>query len=116
MGMEDAIGQILTAKDQKPMLFEIGPLEYDFHDIDGLYYMLDRKLSGCLLLMWTKPMDPNAEGTVLLDGVPVDGCVSQYMAVMGNMWVLGSRFAAESPNMERAISSILKAMRTQTAM
>lgn len=89
MGMEDAIGQILTAKDQKPMLFEIGPLEYDFHDIDGLYYMLDRKLSGCLLLMWTKPMDPNAEGTVLLDGVPVDGCVSQYMAVMGNMWVLG---------------------------
>lgn len=89
MGMEDAIGQILTAKDQKPMLFEIGPLEYDFHDIDGLYYMLDRKLSGCLQLMWTKPMDPNAEGTVLLDGVPVDGCVSQYMAVMGNMWVLG---------------------------
>ena len=89
MGMEDAIGQILTAKDQKPMLFEISPLEYDFHDIDGLYYMLDRKLSGCLLLMWTKPMDPNAEGTVLLDGVPVDGCVSQYMAVMGNMWVLG---------------------------
>lgn len=89
MGMEDAIGQILTAKDQKPMLCEIGPLEYDFHDIDGLYYMLDRKLSGCLLMMWTKPMDQNAEGTVLLDGIPVEGCVSQYMSVMGNMWVLG---------------------------
>ena len=44
MGMEEAIGEILTAKDQKPMLFEISPLEYDFHDIDGLYYMLDRKL------------------------------------------------------------------------
>lgn len=51
--------------------------------------MLDRKLSGCLLLMWTKPMNPKVEGTVLLDGVPVEGCVSQYMAVMGNMWVLG---------------------------
>ena len=43
MGMEEAIGEILTAKDQKPMLFEISPLEYDFHDIDGLYYMLDRE-------------------------------------------------------------------------
>lgn len=89
MGMEEAIGQILVAKDQKPMLFELGPLEYDFHDIDGLYFMLDQKLSGCLLLMWTKPMDPKVEGTVLLDGVPVEGCISQYMEVMGNMWVLG---------------------------
>ena len=97
MGMEEAIGEILIAKDQKPMLFEISPLEYDFHDIDGLYYMLDRKLSGCLLLMWTKPMDPNAEGTVLLDGVPVDGCVSQYMAVMGNMWVLGIPLRGRGP-------------------
>ena len=26
MGIEEAIGQILNAKDQKPMLFEIGPL------------------------------------------------------------------------------------------
>ena len=92
MGMEDAIGQILTAKDQKPMLFEIGPLEYDFHDIDGLYYMLDRKLSGCLMLMWS-----------IWQSWGICGC-------------LGSRFAAESPNMERAISSILKAMQTQTAM
>ena len=62
MGMEDFWEQLPTGKEDKPLLFEMGPLEYDFHDIDGLYFMLDRRLSGC---------------------------INQYMEVMGNMWVLG---------------------------
>ena len=44
MGMEDFWEQLPTGKEDKPLLFEMGPLEYDFHDIDGLYFMLDRRL------------------------------------------------------------------------
>ncbi len=76
-------------KVEKPVLFAMGPLEYDFHDIDGLYFMLDRKLSGCFLMMWDRPMDPEIMGTVTLDGKPVIGLVNQYMEVMGQRWVLG---------------------------
>ena len=35
MGMEDFWEQLPTGKEDKPLLFEMGPLEYDFHDIDG---------------------------------------------------------------------------------
>ena len=34
MGMEDFWEQLPTGKEDKPLLFEMGPLEYDFHDID----------------------------------------------------------------------------------
>lgn len=74
---------------EKPQLFAIQPLEYDFHDIDGLYYMLDRQLSGCLLMMWSKPMNPDIRGTVTLDGKQITRYVNQYMEVMGKMWILG---------------------------
>lgn len=89
MEMEDYFSQIPRGKEDKPLLLEMGPMEYDFHDIDGLYYMLDRKLSGCLLMMWSKPMDPQAVGVVMLNGKAVDGCVNQYMEAMGRMWILG---------------------------
>ena len=36
MGMEDFWEQLPTGKEDKPLLFEMGPLEYDFHDIDGM--------------------------------------------------------------------------------
>ena len=35
MGMEDFWEQLPTGKEDKPLLFEMGPLEYDFHDIAG---------------------------------------------------------------------------------
>ena len=73
MGMEDFWEQLPTGKEDKPLLFEMGPLEYDFHDIDGLYFMLDRRLSGCLLMMWAKPMNPDIQGTVTLDSRVVSG-------------------------------------------
>lgn len=87
--MEDYFAQIPRGKEDKPLLLDMGPQEYDFHDIDGLYYMLDRKLSGCLLMMWSKPMDPQVTGVVTLNGIAVDGCVNQYMEVMGRLWILG---------------------------
>lgn len=87
--MGDFFAQLPTGREDKPLLFPMGELTYDFHDIDGLYFMLDRKLSGCLVLMWSKPMRPNIEGRVTLDGEPLNGCVNQYMEVMGRMWILG---------------------------
>ena len=83
MGMEDFWEQLPTGKEDKPLLFEMGPLEYDFHDIDGLYFMLDRRLSGCLLMMWAKPMNPDIQGTVTLDSRVVSGCINQYMEYVG---------------------------------
>ena len=81
----------------------------DFHDIDGLYFMLDRRLSGCLLMMWAKPMNPDIQGTVTLDSRVVSGCINQYMEVMGNMWVLGTldamheRFGTEAKDVIAAV-------------
>ena len=87
--MENFWEQLPTGKNDRPLLFEMGPLEYDFHEIDGLYYMLDRRLSGCLLLMWSKPMNPDVTGTVTLDGKTVPDCTLLPMAAMNDMWVLG---------------------------
>ena len=74
---------------EKPLLLEMGAPEYDFHDIDGQYFMLDRSLSGCFLMMWSKPMNPDIMGTVTLDGKRVEGIVSRHMPVMADMWMLG---------------------------
>ncbi len=87
--MEGFWAQLPVGKEDKPLLFEIGSLEYDFHDIDGLYYMLDRRFSGCMVMMWSKPMNPKKEGGVTLDGKTVNGWVSCLMPSMGDMWVLG---------------------------
>ena len=58
MNAAELFASLPRGKEDKPLLFAMGPLVYDFHDIDGLYFMLDRKLSGCLVMMWAKPMDP----------------------------------------------------------
>lgn len=79
----------MEEKRNKPILFTMGPLEYDFHDIDGLYFMLDRRLSGCLVMMWDSPMNPEITGTATLDGKRINGLVNQYMEAMGRMWILG---------------------------
>lgn len=88
MGMENFFASLPRGKKDKPLLFSLGPLVYDFHDIDGLYFMLDRKLSGCLLMMWSKPMNPSVQGEVTFDGEPFPGCILQSMEVMGGMWIL----------------------------
>lgn len=89
MGMEDFFVQLPRGKEDKPLLFGMGPLTYDFHDIDGLYFMLDRRLSGCMLLMWAKPMNPDAAGRITLDGKEIKNYVLTSMMQMGYMWILG---------------------------
>ena len=36
MGMEDFFASLPTGKSDAPLLFGMGPLVYDFHDVDGL--------------------------------------------------------------------------------
>ena len=67
MGMEDFFASLPTGKSDAPLLFGMGPLVYDFHDVDGLYYMLDHRLGGCLILMWSKPMNASVTGKVSVD-------------------------------------------------
>lgn len=87
--MDNYLAQLPTGKKDRPLLLEMGEPEYDFHDIDGLYFMLDRKLSGCFLMMWSKPMNPDIAGTVTLDGFRVEGAVNQCMKTLGDIWILG---------------------------
>lgn len=89
MGMEDFFAQLPRGKEDRPLLFATGEMTYDFHDIDGLYFMLDRRLSGCMVLMWAKPMDPETKGRVFLDGKEISGYVLTTMAQMGHLWILG---------------------------
>ena len=78
-------------KADKPLLFSWGEIIYDRHDIDGLYTMLDKDFSGCILLNFAKPMDASVTGTVTLDGKPVKHCYLKFMPIMNNMWVLAVR-------------------------
>lgn len=89
MGMEDFFARLPRGKEDKPLLFGMGPLTFDFHDIDGLYFMLDRRLSGCLILMWAKPMNPENSGKITLEGKEIKKYVLTSMAQMGYMWILG---------------------------
>ena len=62
MDAQEFFAQLPRGKEDKPLLFGFGPLEYNKDDIDGLYYMLDRDFSGCLLLNFAKPMNPEIQG------------------------------------------------------
>ena len=88
MGLAELFATLPRGREDKPVVFGMGPMVYDFHDIDGLFYMLDQKLGGCLLMMWSKPMDESVRGRVTLDGKELPGCFIQPMAVMAGMYIL----------------------------
>lgn len=88
MGMEDFFASLPTGKSDAPLLFGMGPLVYDFHDVDGLYYMLDHRLGGCLILMWSKPMNASVTGKVSVDEKIVEGSILLSMPQMQGMWIL----------------------------
>ncbi len=81
--------QLPRGKEDKPLLFGFGPITYNRDEVDGLYYMLDRDFSGCLLLTFAKPMDPTVQGWASLDGELLPPCVLKHMPLMMNMWALG---------------------------
>lgn len=89
MDDKNFFAQLPTGKDDKPLLFGFGPLEYNRTDVDGLYYMLDRELSGCLIMAFSKPMDTDVRGWATIDGEFLPPPALKFMPIMGNLWVLG---------------------------
>ncbi len=89
MDAKEVLAQFPHGKEDKPLLFSAGPITYNRDDVDGLYYMLNRDFSGCLLLTFTKPMDPVIAGWASLDGERLPSCVLKCMPSMMNLWALG---------------------------
>ena len=52
------------------MLDPARPLIYNVDDTDGIYFMINRRLSGCAALFFSRPMSKNA-GWATLDGKPL---------------------------------------------
>ena len=91
MDMQDFFAGIPRGKEDAPLLFSWGNIIYDHHDIDGLYTMLDQEFSGCVILNFSKPMNPDIVGRAEIDGIEVRHLRLKFMPVMGNMWVLAVR-------------------------
>ena len=87
--MENMFANLPMGKEDKPLLLAMGPLVYDYHDVDGLYYMLDRRLSGCMIFLWSKQMNPEIKGQVTINKMPVCNTVVTSMSQMNGMWILG---------------------------
>ena len=51
--------------------------------------MLDRELSGCLIMAFSKPMDTDVRGWATIDGECLPPPALKFMPIMGNLWVLG---------------------------
>ena len=85
----DFFANLPRGKEDAPLLFPMGELIYDFHDVDGQLAMLDERLSGCLVMMWAKPMNAKVDGIATIDGKTLKKCVLLNPAVMHGMWILG---------------------------
>ncbi len=87
--MQEFFANLPRGKEDKPMLLAFGEISYNPDDVDGLYYMLDRDFSGCAVLQFAKPMDPEIPGRATLDGVELPKCVLKMLPVMMGLWALG---------------------------
>lgn len=78
----------MTNMNQSQVFFPFPePLEFNYQEVDGMFYMLDRDISGCLTLFCMRPMNDAVTGTVTLDGVPINGCMIKSLAVMQGVYM-----------------------------
>lgn len=91
MDPNEFFASLPRGKEDKPSLFTFGDIVYDHHDIDGLYAMLDKDFSGCVMLMFSKPMNNQIQGTAAVNGRSVKNCFLKFMPIMNHLWVLGVR-------------------------
>ncbi len=89
----DFMNGISNGKSDKPCLMQMqSPISFDCDDKDGQLSMLDRSFSGCILLPFTKAMNPDVPGVVLVDNQPVQYTL-KTLAIFRGAWVLGIRVA-----------------------
>ena len=89
MELHEILASLPRGKEDKPLCLPTDDLVFDPCNIDGAYYNLDPAASGCVILMFSKAMDPSIFGRATLDGVPLPKCVLRSMPQMGGLWVVG---------------------------
>lgn len=89
MELDELFAQFPRGKKDKPICMPAGSLTFDPYDIDGGYTDLDPEAFGCVVLLFTKNMDPAIQGRATLDGVPLPKCVLRCMPQMMGLWVVG---------------------------
>lgn len=89
MGLDELFADFPRGKEDKPLCMPVGSLTFDPYDIDGGYTDLDPAADGCVVLMFTKNMDPAVAGRATLDGVPLPKCILKCMPQMMGLWVVG---------------------------
>ena len=89
MELNELFATLPRGKADKPILLPTDDLVFDPGNIDGRYFTLNPAASGCVVLMFSKPMDPSIPGRATLDGTPLPKCILQSMPQMGGLWVAG---------------------------
>ena len=89
MELHEILASLPRGKEDKPLCLPTDDLVFDPCNIDGAYYNLDPAASGCVILMFSKAMDPSVSGRATLDGVALPKCVLRSMPQMGGLWVVG---------------------------
>lgn len=98
MELQDILAALPRGKEDMPILLPTDDLIFDPNDIDGCYFHLTQEASGCVVLMFSKPMDPAISGKVTLNGEELPRVVLRCMPQMMDLWVVGigiRGFAAE---------------------
>lgn len=88
--MSTGFENIPRGKDDKPFLLmdPTTQMTYDINNIDGMYYMLDKKFQGCLVLPFSKAIDLEKGGRVTVDGKEAYYFIKS-LANAGNIYMLG---------------------------
>lgn len=89
MELQELFASLPRGKNDKPMALPTDDLVFDPGNIDGAYDMLDPAASGCVILMFSKDMDPAVSGKATLEGVPLPKCILKCMPQMMGLWVVG---------------------------
>lgn len=89
MEFQELLASLPRGKEDKPLCLPTGELVFDPFNIDGAFADLDPAASGCIILMFSKPMDPAVPGRATLDGVRLPKCVLKSMPQMMGLWVVG---------------------------
>ena len=89
MELQELLASLPRGKADKPMALPTDDLIFDPANIDGAYSDLDPAASGCVILMFSKDMDPSVSGRVTLDGMPLPKCILKSMPQMMGLWVVG---------------------------
>lgn len=89
MDLQELFASLPRGLEDKPIAMPTDDLVFDPDNIDGRYFELTPEAAGCVVLMFSKPMDPGIPGRATLDGVQLPKSELRCMPQMMNLWVLG---------------------------